>query len=121
MNKSKSRLKSKSKAAGEGARPTRTGPTLWSGGSGSTGGLGGQFHQVGGDAVGQVAGHHVLLVKVVAQDRNDAHFFDGLEVSHDLVGAFQGVFGFQGRGRGGAIDEREIENAFDLGMAIQRA
>ena len=48
-----------------------------------------------------VAGHHVFVVEVIAQHRNDTQFLDGVEVGNDLVGAFESVLGFHAAGARG--------------------
>ena len=83
------------------ARPGKVGHLplrglLWGGGAGAAWGLGCQVHQVGGDAVGGVAGDHAGF-QVVAEYRDYAQFFDGVQVGDDLIGAFEGVLGFQFR------------------------
>src|SRR5208337_771797 len=54
--------------------------------------LGSELHQVAGDARCVVAGDSIFF-EVVAEDRDYAEVFDGVEITDDLTGALERVFG----------------------------
>src|ERR1700679_124090 len=82
-----------------------------------TGGVSCELHNVVGDAGGVVAGDAGLF-QIVAENRDYAQSFDGIEVGDDLAGAFLRILCLQFQGNGRAIDQGVVEYLL-VGVVIE--